>query len=933
MASLSLERLTLEQRAAAAEKRMSSFLSSEQYEGALEAAIEALESYIKARRTAANALDREKLGKKCEELMKKAEEVKKLDKQLREKGSSGRETTAAVTTPHLTAAAPGLLPLAAPSLTAVPSKLPKKPPQLVAKVPSSTRSLTVKEETILLKSSKISGHIFPPWKTPPAPSEFPSEQFSDPSGFLGLSDSQHSILAGWKRPHEIYDGKHVIVPEEGDVLDLAQDVITDCSVVASLCAAIGREERGFGKIVSNTLYPQNANGEPEISPSGKYIVKLYFNGCYRKVVIDDYLPTSKNSRALYVVCRKKPTHFAPALIEKAYLKLMGGYDFPGSNSGTDLLALTGWIPEHVFIQSDDMVPGALWRRVYKAWGYGDVLITLGTGRMVRREELELGLVGEHDYAVLDLKEENGTRMILVKNPWSEGTVWRGAPAEFSSDEDDDEDDNGDSEDEDEDDDDDDDSEDGKDEDEDKDSDDDEEEEEEGDFDAPEAPSFDTKDLLHALPQTKNTSPPSSSAGVFWISLESVCRHFASIYLNWNPALFTHRYDHHFSWDLATKKSEGSFGGNPQFSLENPRSKPATVWLLLGRHVGLTGNREGMVKTGYISLYVFERSGRQIYLSDGALHRGPYVDSPQTLLRLDAIPPATTYTIAVSSQDLSKSVHSFTLSALSITPMKISPAIDPYTFHRSIPSAWTSETAGGNAHSPSYSCNPQFRLSVSSSCDVMLLLETRDPLPIHVKIVWGGGKRIATVTTRDIIAESGEYRRGCALAETTALQPGDYTIVASTFEPGQMGEFTLQVGTTTPDAIFEILPAESAGKLQKIISGDWGNGGVVRILFPLKVERLTSMSAKARTTFTRSRAIPPLRISVQRGGMRDVVGSSSLEGDFSDRPQGVRTGELDLERGSEYAIVLERMGQGESGWEVQVLSDGAVRLGEKIEESE
>ena len=89
---------------------------------------------------------------------------------------------------------------------------------------------------------------------------------------------------------------------------------------------------------------------PAVSPNGKYIFKMYFNGCYRQVVIDDRLPSSKTLRSLFVVDRNDNSLLWPALVEKAYLKARGGYNLPGSNSGTDLWILTSWIPEQLFLQ-------------------------------------------------------------------------------------------------------------------------------------------------------------------------------------------------------------------------------------------------------------------------------------------------------------------------------------------------------------------------------------------------------------------------------------------------------------------------------------------------------------------------------------------------------------------------------------------------------
>lgn len=106
-----------------------------------------------------------------------------------------------------------------------------------------------------------------------------------------------------------------------------------------------------GQLLYRMIYPfDDFLHVPRLSGNGKYIFRFNFNGCHRQVVIDDRLPASKTSRTLHVMDRNQPGLLWPALIEKAYLTIRGGYDFPGSNSGTDLWVLTGWLPEQVFLQ-------------------------------------------------------------------------------------------------------------------------------------------------------------------------------------------------------------------------------------------------------------------------------------------------------------------------------------------------------------------------------------------------------------------------------------------------------------------------------------------------------------------------------------------------------------------------------------------------------
>ncbi|BHF63102.1 calpain 7 [Sparganum proliferum] len=591
-----------------------------------------------------------------------------------------------------------------------------------------------KEELRVLKStSTINGREYLPFLDYLDNRErfaFP-QPFTDSHGMLALSQKQGSLLSRWVRPSDFAPNPQMIMAVS--CFPIRQTVVTDCSFVASMAVAAQYERRFNRRLITNIIYPQKANGEPVYNPCGKYMV-----------IVDDYLPMGYNDELLCSFSTNRSELWV-SFLEKAYMKVMGGYDFPGSNSNIDLHALTGWIPERVPIKPSTGVFNAdrEYRRLASRFHQGHCLVTVATGVLSPSDESRSGLVPTHAYALLDMQEVGNTRLLLLENPWSR-TKWKGNYSDQDKE-------------------------------------------------------HWTTEMQKRLNFDVNVAQYVDN-GVFWIDYKSLCHFFDVFYINWNPDLFPYTTCVHSEWSAATgpKKDIYSYANNPQYTLEVRTKTQAPVWILLTRHI--TNKNDFANNNEFIAVVVYKNiSGRKVYYPN---EPQPYKDSvrinsPHCLIQMVQEPGAVTYTLVVSQYEKNMNIQ-YTLRAYSTAPLSLVQIKDPYTCSKTITGAWKGANAAGCPNHDNFELNPTYEISLNNrDSDNQLLIEMRGPREFAVGFQLSVSSLSVAPINHQEKMSTGSYRRGYTMMELAGLAGGKYQLIVATFEPRQEGPFIISLRSLRP----------------------------------------------------------------------------------------------------------------------------------------
>jgi calpain-7 len=676
--------------------------------------------------------------------------------------------------------------------------------QLQSNGSTSTPLQPAAEDQLLMDASLVFGNIYGPFDAEHVAKMFAASgthgsttttsSYTDPDGPLPLAEQQLQRQAVWESVRASSEGEMPCIVRGDTISPLAitQSVVGDCSFLSSLSVCAEWERRFHKPLITALLYPQHpSTHRPVLSSTGHYVVRFFFNGCWRCVSIDDRLPMCPRGfslgggsptaqRRLLCSASNVRGELWVSLLEKAFMKVRGGYALgaAGSISATDIRFLCGWIPEQLETStlrgshSKDQAD-LLWLRLLTGFAAGDCLITLSSGPQAAR-----GLIPCHSYAVLDVREVGpaGVRMVYVKNPWGlQRYTGRYHPT-------------------------------------------------------------DTKRWTSQLCAALHYDAASHAMvdnGLFWMEFSDVLAEFMHVTLAWNPASFSqsahlvtlscpHNERHYRQNDMAQLKLAATMGGE--------------VWVLLSRHLPMRRqdiweNNPFLAGTqAFLGARIYHGTQQPLeHCGSTALCSSPLSNSYNVLLKFPSGSHPNLWIVPIQASqndnvagDMHEAWSHLSLSIYAFIPLQLRkvPAAatqlhvqDALPHQHQLSGSWTTTSAGGCSNFPSFSANPMWRLTVRGGGGSTTLRLDLTPASKMTQVGMqllqcqggryraGGGRR--GLPSDIVVASSGTFRPGfCSLLQENC-PPGQYTLVPSTFQPQTLDTFILQIASSQPVTLTQL----------------------------------------------------------------------------------------------------------------------------------
>ncbi|KAF8058758.1 hypothetical protein FPV67DRAFT_1523596 [Lyophyllum atratum] len=711
---------------------------------------------------------------------------------------------------------------------------------------------TQEQTYVLRKGGSVNGLFFPSWDEYAAGSASPScsTLYEDPDGQPKLSPEQAKVSPVWRRGplHETGTSRdhelRQILPRE-----ILQHIVTDCSVCASISVCLEHSRR-FGSNLAeaaiNHVSKRTSDDEVPRS-SGRYDIKILFNGAWRRVVDDrlPYHPMDGTLMCMSVLPGKDDLTIQrpilwPSILEKGYMKLLGGYDFPGSNSSIDLHAIAGWIPEHIEIKGSSFEREKSWDRILEGFSSGRCVLTLGTGTNTLVSWREIELLPSHSYAVIDVLEAEGARILTVLDTWVKPNH-ENQSKEPSK--------------------------------------------------ALQIPWSDVLNVFDGIYLSWDPSRWANSLtfhGMWKRRGQDERSSTRQMYLRFGKRSPTIEQE---IWVLLTRHVTDSSRTSDFISLrveveDELRSTSHVVdQTTIAAKGTYTNSTHILIRTRVLAS---QPSGvLSIFTSyDGGATEIGFTLTACTTSDFDIAWDETTQTPPFTKR-LEGVLTSKNAGGNCTYPTFM---LNPQYYLQIHPRVTSSASSG------------------TAKAKVALTLQTSRDIPINISLAYSQGGRIDELVESELMASSGAYSYGLARVRKE-ISPGDYTVILSAFEPHHIGPFSLKVDSSQPFDIRPI-PQEGAGMYTKVVRGAWkfktAVGGSTsdryskNPIFEIDVPSLTQI--KIRLQLLRPFTPTSLNLTVfpasPDGSLRRHITTS---GAYNDAISGVVTPQVSLSAGKYWAV--------------------------------